>query len=92
MSETDGVTRTTIDPYVTHSELDTAIKAVRTDITATETRLRTEWTETVRFEVGRVDTHLGDQDRKINWTLGLIVTLLIAVIGGAISALILLLR
>src|SRR5579862_1439462 len=68
--------------FVTHSELDDAIQAVREDIVDTETRLRTEFTNTVRYEVGRVDDHLGVQDTRISWVLGLIVTLLITTVGG----------
>ena len=70
--------------YVTRTELDEAIDAVRDDIRETEERLREEWTNTVRFEVGRVDSHLGVQDSKIDWTLRLIVTLLVTVIGALI--------
>ena len=68
--------------WVTHSELDAALDAVRADIADTEQRLRKEWTDTVRYEVDRVSGHLSEQDIKINWTLGLIVTLLLAVISG----------
>lgn len=74
--------------YVTHDELhlelEAAKDAVREDIRETETRLRKEWTDTVRFEVGRVDGHLTDQDTKINWTLGLIALLLITAVGALI--------
>ena len=70
--------------YVTRGELADAIADVRHDIEETEQRLRTEFTATVRYEVGRVDTHLTDQDTKINWTLGLIVTLLLALVSGLV--------
>lgn len=69
--------------YVTRVELDAAIDAVRADIADTEQRLRREWTDTVRYEMGRVSGHLSEQDVKINWTIGLIVTLLLTVIGSA---------
>lgn len=68
--------------YVTHDELAVALADVRADIDDTEQRLRDEFTNTVRFEVGRVDQHLTQQDSRINWTLGLIVTLLVALVGG----------
>ena len=70
--------------YVTRDELSEALAAVRADIAETEKQLRKEFTDAVRYEVGRVDTHLTDQDTKINWTLGLIAMLLIAVISGLI--------
>lgn len=53
--------------YVTGQELSDAIAAVTADIRDTETRLRDEFTGTVRFEVGRMDTHLGDQDETLKW-------------------------
>lgn len=70
--------------FVTHSELDEAIAAVKSDIADTEQRLRREWTDTVRYEVGRVSNHLSAQDVKINWTLGLIITLLLTLIGALV--------
>jgi hypothetical protein len=70
--------------YVTHSELDAAIAAVKDDIADTEQRLRKEWTDTVRYEVGRMDKHLDDQDVKFNWMIGLQFTLLLAVMSGLI--------
>lgn len=73
-----------MEDWVTHSELDAAIDAVRADIQETEQRLRKEWTDTVRYEVGRVSGHLSEQDIKINWTLGLIVTLLLSCISGLV--------
>jgi len=73
-----------MDAFVTHRELEEALSAVRDDIQETENRLRQEWTSTVRFEMQRMDTHLTDQDTKINWTLGLIVTLLVTLVGSAV--------
>lgn len=70
--------------WVTHSELDAAIDAVRADIQETEQRLRKEWTDTVRYEVGRVSGHLSEQDIKINWILGLIVALLVSLLGSSV--------
>lgn len=72
--------------WVTRTELDEAIDAVKADIADTEQRLRKEWTDTVRYEVGKVGDHLTDQDTKINATLALIVTLLLTVIGGLLWA------
>lgn len=74
------------NPYVTRSDLDKAIEAVREDINETEQRLRREWTDAVRYEVGRVTDHLTDQDTKINWTLGLIVSLLLLIISALLYA------
>ena len=76
-----------MEDWVTHSELDAAIDAVRADIQETEQRLRKEWTDTVRYEVGRVSDHLSEQDIKISWTLGLQITLLLAIISGLTYAL-----
>ena len=76
-----------MEDWVTHSELDAAIDAVRADIQETEQRLRDEWTDTVRYEVGRVSDHLSAQDIKISWTLGLQITLLLAIISGLTYAL-----
>lgn len=71
--------------HVTHDELDIAFGKVlseaKTYTDAAERRLREEWTDTVRFETGRVDSHLDAQDGKINWLLGLMVTILLGVIG-----------
>lgn len=74
--------------FVTRTELDSALDAVRADIAETEQRLRKEWTDTVRYEMGRVTGHLTEQDVKINWTLGLIGTLLLTVISGLVYAII----
>lgn len=68
--------------YVTHDELAEALADVRADIDETEQRLRSEFTSTVRYEIGKVDTHLTQQDTRINWTLGLIVSLLVVLVGG----------
>lgn len=51
--------------YVTHGELDAAISAVKDDIAETERRLRGEFTDVVRYEVGKVDDHLEDQDGRL---------------------------
>lgn len=51
--------------FATKDELDDAISAVRHDIRVTERRLREEWTDTLRYEIGRVDDHLGQQDNAI---------------------------
>ena len=72
--------------YVTRAELDKAIDGVVERIDETEQRLREEWTNTVRWEMGRVDDHLGEQDSKINWVLGLIVSLLVAVVATGVGA------
>lgn len=48
--------------YATRDELDDAITAVRRDIRDSEIRLRGEWTDTVRYEIGGVTAHLGEQD------------------------------
>lgn len=68
--------------FVTHEELDKAIEAVREDIGETEQRLRSEFTDAMRFEFNRTEKHLDQQDGKINWVLGLIVTLLITAVGS----------
>ncbi len=70
--------------YVTHSELDAAIDAVRADIQETDQRLRKEWTDTVPYEVARVSGHLSEQDFKIYWILGLIVALLVSLLGSSV--------
>ena len=70
--------------FVTHTELDEAIAAVKDDIAETEQRLRREWKETVRFEVGRVDTHLDAQDGKIDRVFYLIVTMLLSLVSSAV--------
>lgn len=70
--------------YVTRDELAEALADVRADIADTEERLRTEFTQTVRYEVGKVDAHLTQQDTRLNWTLGLIITLLLAGISGLV--------
>lgn len=51
--------------YVTHGELDAAIASVKDDIAETERRLRGEFTDVVRYEVGKVDDHLEDQDGRL---------------------------
>lgn len=73
-----------VSDFVTRIELDAAIDAVRADIADTEQRLRKEWTDTVRYEMGRVGSHLSEQDVKINWVLGLIIAGLVTVVGSMI--------
>lgn len=72
---------------VTHDELDLALAQALAEAKEytddAERRLREEWTDAVRHEVGKVDTHLGDQDSKINWIIGLITTLLLAAVSTA---------
>lgn len=75
--------------YVTHAELDAALADVREDIADTEQRLRTEWTDAVRYEGARTEKHLEDQDRLIDrisgrtdWILGLLVAALVAAVGA----------
>lgn len=79
MSGTDPVTRDEMD-----LALAEALAEAKQYTDTAEQRLREEWTDAVRHEVGKVDVHLGDQDTKINWILGLMATLLLAVIGWLI--------
>lgn len=73
------------DKFATKDELDDAIAAVRQDIRITESRLRKEWTDTVRYEIGRVENHLGEQDHSIRGiylaAISSLVLLVCAVIG-----------
>jgi hypothetical protein len=71
-------------PWVTHSELDDALDAVREDIAETEHRLRGEFTSAVRYEIDRVHVHLEKQDESLKWIQR---TLLTALIGAALSVL-----
>lgn len=72
-----------MDDWVTRRELDDAITAVREDIAETEARLRTEFTSTVRYEVGKVDLHLAQQDESLKWIFRTLV-------GGLITLIVLL--
>ena len=62
--------------YITRRGLEDAIRDVKADMRAMEERWL-GWT-------ARVDSHLSDQDTRINWTLGLLASLLIMVIGSLI--------
>ena len=70
--------------YITRSELDDAIAAVTEDIRETEQRLDEKFTNTVRWEIGRVDKHLSDQDESLKWiqrfALGALLTVIAALI------------
>jgi len=81
---------------VTRAELDLAladaIAEAKEYTDDAERRLREEWTDAVRHEVGKVETHLGSQDTKIHAALGLLFTLLLAVVGWGVYFIIYLLE
>lgn len=70
--------------FVTRSELDEAITDVRREADEMEQRLRGEFTGTVRYEIGKLDKHLDQQDAKFHWVLGVLFSLLVAVIASLI--------
>ena len=70
--------------FVTHDELGEAIAAVTEDIRDTEERLRTEFTNAVRYEGDRTDRHLATQDESIRWILRTAITSLVLIVGALI--------
>lgn len=70
--------------YVTHTELEQAIRNVVDRIDETEQILRTEFHDAFKFEIKRFDRHLGEQDETLKWinrwTLAVLVSVIIALI------------
>lgn len=73
-----------MNDWVSRSELDDAIDRVTADIRDTENKLRTEFTSTVRFEVGRIDSHLDAQDERLTWIYRFALGALVTIIAGLI--------
>lgn len=73
-----------LNGFVTRSDLDTAIADVREDIRETEDRLRTEFSDRMSFEILRFDRHLDSQDTRLTWILGVLLSLLVAVIAALV--------